>query len=195
MTNATTPNELQEAPADPDGARGSDTTGGARNADPVEMSGEHESSLDIGSTDPIRTAVGHQVKTIRHRKGLKQEEVGQLIEKYLGKPWPRQQVSAIEKGLRAFTIIDILALSAVLDVPPTDILYPVLTGTVVFPNGREWQPPSPGNVELSWETAAAVESALKDARQSLSVAMSWLRGSTNAKRSVPLPEDFLHVDV
>jgi transcriptional regulator with XRE-family HTH domain len=155
---------------------------------------EHQGTThDICDTDSIRAAVGNQIRTIRHRKGLKQDEVGQLIEKYLGKPWPRQQVSAAEKGLRAFTIIDILALSAVLDVPPTDLLYTVLTDAVTFPSGQEWQPPSPESVELSWETAEAVEAALVNARSSLSVAMAWLRGSTNEHRSVPLPEDIIHI--
>jgi hypothetical protein len=54
--------------------------------------------------------------------------VGEELGHYLGRPWPRQAVSAAEKGRRSFTAAELVALAAVLGrsvesllVPPEDV--------------------------------------------------------------------------
>jgi transcriptional regulator with XRE-family HTH domain len=133
--------------------------------------------------------VGAQLKLIRTRKGLTQEEVGRRLTPYLGAPWHRQQVSAAENGQRAFQVIDLMAMAAVFDVPVTDILHPLLRDPVTFPTGLRWTPREPGHMELSWETLSAVEHLMRDARSSLTAGLSWLRDKANEQRSVPLPDD------
>jgi hypothetical protein len=108
--------------------------------------------------------------------------------RYLGTPWHRQQVGIVESGQRALQIVDLMALAAVLDVPLTDILSPLLSCEVVFPTGERWDSRGTGGMELSWETMTAVESAMKDARSALSAGLSWLLEKANEQRRVPLPD-------
>lgn len=140
------------------------------------------------SGDTIRPAVGAQIKLIRTRLGLTQEDVAKRMGRYLGTPWHRQQVGIVESGQRALQIVDLMALAAVLDVPLTDILSPLLSCEVVFPTGERWDSRGTGGMELSWETMTAVESAMKDARSALSAGLSWLLEKANEQRRVPLPD-------
>lgn len=144
---------------------------------------------ETASPDPTRVAVGAQIKLIRTRLGLTQEDVGRKLAPYLGAPWHRQQVSMAENGQRAFQIIDLMAMAAVFDVPLTDILNPLLREPILFPTGLKYTPRPAEHMELSWETLSAVEHLMRDARSSLTAGLSWLRDKANEQRSVQLPDD------
>src|SRR3954452_11836691 len=58
--------------------------------------------------------VGQRILEIRERLGMTQQQLGELLGELLGKPWPRQTVSAAEKGKRAFTAAELVALAIVL---------------------------------------------------------------------------------
>jgi transcriptional regulator with XRE-family HTH domain len=76
----------------------------------------------------IEDVVGQWITRAREEVGLTQAQLGEELGRYLGKPWPRQAVSAAEKGRRSFTAAELVALAAVLGrsvdsllVPPDDV--------------------------------------------------------------------------
>lgn len=78
----------------------------------------------------IEEAIGKNVLGIREDRDMSQAELGEALAAYLGKPWSRQAVSAAEKGRRAFTAAELLALAHVLDTtlyrlmtPPVEALH------------------------------------------------------------------------
>lgn len=58
--------------------------------------------------------VGGRVKEIRERLGMTQQQLGEELGPLLGRPWPRQTVSAAENGKRSFTAAELVALAIVL---------------------------------------------------------------------------------
>jgi transcriptional regulator with XRE-family HTH domain len=75
----------------------------------------------------VEELVGRRVREIREAKGMTQEQLGLEIGTMLGKPWPRQTVSAAEGGRRAFTAVELVVLARALSVyvgqlfiPPVD---------------------------------------------------------------------------
>jgi transcriptional regulator with XRE-family HTH domain len=68
--------------------------------------------------------VGRNVRRAREQRGLTQEAVGQSLKGSLGKPWPKQAVSAAEKGRRTLTVEELLALSDVLGESVISLLSP-----------------------------------------------------------------------
>ncbi|MEU3413739.1 helix-turn-helix transcriptional regulator [Streptomyces sp. NPDC006658] len=64
----------------------------------------------------IEEVIGANVQWIREDQGMTQAQLGEAVAAHLGKPWSRQAVSAAEKGRRAFSAADLLALALVLDV-------------------------------------------------------------------------------
>jgi transcriptional regulator with XRE-family HTH domain len=72
----------------------------------------------------IEDVIGQQVARGREDLGMTQAELGDELSKYLGKPWPRQAVSAAEKGRRSFGAAELVALAAVLGRPVESLLVP-----------------------------------------------------------------------
>lgn len=66
----------------------------------------------------IGAVLGQNVAEARTRRGLSQVELGEAVAPYLGRPWPRQTVSLVEQGRRAFTAEEVLALAHVLQTTP-----------------------------------------------------------------------------
>lgn len=64
----------------------------------------------------IEEVIGANLARLRDEKGMSQSQLGDAVAEHLGKPWSRQAVSAAEKGRRAFTAADLLALARTLDV-------------------------------------------------------------------------------
>ncbi|MFD1660008.1 helix-turn-helix transcriptional regulator [Streptomyces caeni] len=64
----------------------------------------------------IEEVIGANLQWIREDQGMTQAQLGEAVARHLGKPWSRQAVSAAEKGRRAFSAADLLALALVLDV-------------------------------------------------------------------------------
>ncbi|KDN75245.1 hypothetical protein DF19_25160 [Streptomyces olindensis] len=64
----------------------------------------------------IEEVIGANLQWIREDQEMTQSQLGEAVAEHLGKPWSRQAVSAAEKGRRAFSAADLLALALVLDV-------------------------------------------------------------------------------
>lgn len=69
-----------------------------------------------GESVKIEEIVGANLQWIREDQKMTQVQLGEAVAEYLEKPWSRQAVSAAEKGRRAFSAADLLALALVLDV-------------------------------------------------------------------------------
>ncbi|GAA4863951.1 helix-turn-helix transcriptional regulator [Saccharopolyspora cebuensis] len=74
----------------------------------------------------IAEMVGKRVRETREVCGWTQQQVGDELANHLGKPWTRQAVSVAEKGGRAFTVAELVALAAVLGTTVTRLLTPDL---------------------------------------------------------------------
>jgi transcriptional regulator with XRE-family HTH domain len=72
----------------------------------------------------VEEVVGRRVREIRDGQGMTQEQLGQEIGKLLGKPWPRQTVSAAEAGRRAFTAVELVVLARALGVYVGNLFTP-----------------------------------------------------------------------
>jgi len=67
---------------------------------------------------------------------MTQEELGIGIGNLAGTPWSRQTVSAAEKGKRAFTAAELVAIARVLETRAPRLLTPPIgVGSVELPNG------------------------------------------------------------
>jgi len=104
---------------------------------------------------------------------MSQEELGRRLEPLLGKAWPRQAVWAAERGQRAFTAAELLALATALETTPGLLITPhPWVETVETPGGASVpvkellnidfrDPFLPVVNELTRELSAAVEEATK----------------------------------
>jgi transcriptional regulator with XRE-family HTH domain len=128
--------------------------------------------------------VGRNLRRAREHRGLTQEAVGQSLKRPLGKPWPKQAVSAAEKGRRALTVEELLALSDVLGESVISLLSPSspqeaieltsgkqisgadLLGQLV-PGGWERRIPPPDEVPMLAMFSDAVEKILQRASPAL----------------------------
>jgi transcriptional regulator with XRE-family HTH domain len=66
---------------------------------------------DKGGQVRIEEIVGANMRSVREGAGMTQEELGRQLGQLLGKEWSRQAVSAAEKGGRAFTAAEVVALA------------------------------------------------------------------------------------
>lgn len=72
---------------------------------------------------PIEQVIGERILLRRTDLGLTQEEVGKRVGIWLGREWSRQAVSAAEKGKRAFTAAELIAVAAALGTSIGRLLY------------------------------------------------------------------------
>lgn len=74
----------------------------------------------------LEEVIGHRMRERREQRGLTQEEAGQSIGRELGRrAWTRQAVSAAEKGDRAFTAAELVAIAFALDTTVSWLLTPL----------------------------------------------------------------------
>ncbi|MGY5069386.1 helix-turn-helix domain-containing protein [Streptomyces griseus] len=97
----------------------------------------------------IEEAIGANLARLREEAGLSQAQLGNALGSYLEKPWSRQAVSGAEKGRRAFTAAELIALALSLGVSLDFLLMPV--------SPQELTDLLPGKAEI---TAAAYERAV-----------------------------------
>lgn len=84
----------------------------------------------------LEKAIGRKLAWARRMRGLSQAQLGEALGEYLEKPWSRQAVNAAERGDRAFTARDLLALALALGTPVTALLIPLGSGDEVeLPSG------------------------------------------------------------
>jgi transcriptional regulator with XRE-family HTH domain len=72
----------------------------------------------------IEDVIGYWITKGREETGMTQGQIGEELGRYLEKPWPRQAVSAAEKGRRSFTAAELVAFSAVLGCNVETLLQP-----------------------------------------------------------------------
>lgn len=72
--------------------------------------------------------IGRQIRVIRESRSMTQQELGERLGEWLPRAWPRQAVSSAERGERAFTGAELLAVAHVLQtwigalmMPPIDV--------------------------------------------------------------------------
>lgn len=85
------------------------------------------------STVKIERIVGQNVAALRAAKDWSQPRLGAEIGRLLGsKSWSRQAVSNAERGDRAFSVADLVAIAAVLETSPGALLTlaPASTSTI-----------------------------------------------------------------
>lgn len=87
------------------------------------------------TTTSIEEVIGERIRMARSTAGLSQEQLGHLLEPYLGRPWTRQAVSSAEKGGRDFTALELLGLAQVLDVHTAWLMTPPAGATIDTPGG------------------------------------------------------------
>lgn len=79
------------------------------------------------STDAAKL-VGRNVHRIRRSRGMTQEELARQLGPHIGATWRetsmRQLMSAAEKGGRAWTAAELLALTEILEVPISELFDP-----------------------------------------------------------------------
>jgi transcriptional regulator with XRE-family HTH domain len=96
----------------------------------------NRTSLNGGCHVRLEQVIGHRMRERREEMALTQEQAGQRIGELLGRPWPRQAVSAAEKGDRAFTAAELVAIAFALDTNVSWLLTPLAGGLgVEMPSG------------------------------------------------------------
>lgn len=74
----------------------------------------------------LEAVIGANIVERRSQQELSQTELGEALGQYLEKPWSRQAVHTAEKGRRAFTAAELIALALVLDIELPELLAPPL---------------------------------------------------------------------
>lgn len=127
--------------------------------------------------------VGANLRRAREAAELSQREFGERLGSLLGTAWPRQAVSAAEKGERRFEAAELMAFSAVLARTPAWFLTPREPwAEVAFPSGKTvpWEKVSqssdaegPSSQELGGAFFMVTES-VKKAESDLAAALTGL---------------------
>lgn len=83
-------------------------------------------------------AIGEKIAWLRKHRQMTQAGLGEALAQYLGKPWSRQTVHTAEKGGRAFTATELVALALALDAPVPSLFLPFGSNEpVTLPSGHE----------------------------------------------------------
>lgn len=87
--------------------------------------------------------IGGWIAEGREQTGMTQVELGERLGELLGKPWPKQAVSAAENGRRAFTAAELVAFAVALGCnvetllePPADVATVTLSDGPPLPSGH-----------------------------------------------------------
>lgn len=125
--------------------------------------------------------VGQRITQIRDRVGLTQQQLGEAIGELLGRPWPRQTVSAAEKGKRSFTAAELVAIAQVLDTWPGRLFIPTaaMSDDIVMPTGTKID-----GTSLANPPGAAVDALLAHAAKIVAKAAAQLDEHLDADRAM-----------
>ena len=86
----------------------------------------------------VEEIVGRRVRDRRTELQMTQQDFGQKLAPYLGKPWSRSTVSVAENGGRAFTAAEMVAMSDALGTTAGRLLTaPAGVSSIEFPGGKE----------------------------------------------------------
>ncbi|MEU3204249.1 helix-turn-helix transcriptional regulator [Streptomyces cyaneofuscatus] len=83
--------------------------------------------LDVavkGERVKLEEVIGQKLAWLRRDRQMSQAQLGEALGQYLDKPWSRQAVNSAERGNRAFTARDLIALALALGASVPSLLYP-----------------------------------------------------------------------
>lgn len=84
----------------------------------------------------VEEYVGLRIRERREELGMGAVEFGSQLGEFLGKPWPRQAVSAAELGKRSLGVTEIVAIAHVLHTSPAHLFIPPAeTSEIGMPGG------------------------------------------------------------
>lgn len=91
-----------------------------------------------GSALNVQQLVGHRIREVRERESITQEQLGRDLGPLLGREWARQAVSTAERGERAFTATELVAIAYVLGTSVGWLLTPPVSHRegVELPGGQ-----------------------------------------------------------
>jgi len=85
----------------------------------------------------IEEVIGKRIREARELDGLSQDQLGRDMGRYLGKPWPNQQVSVAESGGRKFSALELFAVCMVLGRPASYFFLPGTEDVVEVPGPEQ----------------------------------------------------------
>lgn len=84
----------------------------------------------------LEELVGQRIRTRREGLALTQDQLGRQLGDSLGRRWSRQAVSAAEKGERAFTAAELVAIAGALQISVGSLFVPPAgVDEIELPNG------------------------------------------------------------
>lgn len=114
----------------------------------------------------IEDVVARWITEGRMKAGMTQVQLGERLGELLGRPWPKQAVSAAEKGRRAFTAAELVAFAIALSCHVEDLLQlPAGADELTLSEGP---PLNVGHLH----TGGASDTGLRD----LAISLEHLRG-------------------
>jgi transcriptional regulator with XRE-family HTH domain len=131
----------------------------------------------------VEEYVGQRIRDRREELGMSQAEFGRSVGDVLGKPWPRQAVSAAELGKRSLGVTEIVVIANVLQTRPGRLLMPpVGVAELEMPGGAKlpahaWGPDVGINdrfLSQMYDEAAHVDSTTSQATKGAKVLMDML---------------------
>jgi transcriptional regulator with XRE-family HTH domain len=72
----------------------------------------------------LEEVIGDRIAVVRTERGMSQAELGAALAEHLDRPWSRQAVYTAEKGKRAFTAAELVALALVLEIEVPELMTP-----------------------------------------------------------------------
>lgn len=115
----------------------------------------------------VAQVIGQRIRDRRDELGMTQEEFGERVGHWLGKPWSRSTVSVAENGKRAFTGDELYAIACVLDTSPSRLLTPPYgVKEFVMPSGATMP------AQLAFRNPGIVEGYLSAMRDDYAEALS-----------------------
>lgn len=86
----------------------------------------------------IEEVIGQRIRDVREINDVTQQQLGQRLGELLGKEWSRQAVSSAEKGERAFTAVELVAIARALGTTVPRLMTPPLHArSIELPSGAE----------------------------------------------------------
>ncbi len=115
--------------------------------------------------------IGKRIKAVRESRKMTQDALGTALGHWLKQAWPRQAVSGAERGERAFTGAELIALAHVLEINIGALLMPPMDAEdIEMPSGAMLPPSSLARVALDVET----RNVLPDAYETIARIANWL---------------------